>query len=307
MPFNHRQLEAFGAVMRTGGISSAARAVHLSQPAVSKLIAALEDELGFALFRRQSKRLVPTEEAHIFLGEVEAACASWERLTRVAADLGKASLGTLSIGTVATTGLTIMPGIVSDFQRDNPKASVFLQIHTTAKLLELAHAQQVDLCISMLPSTSPSVASETLLSCRAVCVLPPGHPLSEKSVLVPSDFQELPFVSLGEEDRTRQVVDRFFEETEVRRRIFTITQFAMAACEFVRCSGAVTILDPITAASHANRDLVIRPIDTPIIFDIRLLQPLMRPPSAIRDRFVARADMEAAGYGAYLDQVEDAR
>ena len=74
-----RQLQTFAEVMRVGSISEAARSLGRTQPAVSSTISGLEREIGFALFEREKKRLVPKPEAHYFLEEAEAVL---KRLTK---------------------------------------------------------------------------------------------------------------------------------------------------------------------------------------------------------------------------------
>ncbi len=286
MSMNPRQLQAFSAVMRAGGISRASRVLHLSQPAVSKLIAGLEGDVGFPLFRRDKKRLSPTAEAHIFLAEVDAILNGMERLRRVSADLKNTRRGHLTIGTIATFGLTLLPEIIASFQKTSPETSVHLHVQTSPKLLDLAHTQQLDIAISMLASDSPAVQTETLMQCRAVCVLPSGHRLAGKDVIVPRDLEGEAFISLGETDRVRQLVDRAFEQENIARKMVTSTQFGMAACEFVRCSNAVTVVAPMTARASVNRDLVIKPFRPEVVLDIKLLRPRMKPPSSVRESFL---------------------
>ena len=71
-----RQLEAFRAVMHAASVTQAAEVLRISQPAVSRLIASLEQDLGFALFSRRRGRLLPTPESTFLLGEVERAISN---------------------------------------------------------------------------------------------------------------------------------------------------------------------------------------------------------------------------------------
>src|SRR3954451_5356982 len=71
VPMNLRQIEVFHAVYVSGSVTAAARALHVSQPSVSKTLRHTEDGLGFALFRRLKGRLLPTEEARVLFREVD--------------------------------------------------------------------------------------------------------------------------------------------------------------------------------------------------------------------------------------------
>jgi DNA-binding transcriptional LysR family regulator len=68
---NYRQLEVFRAVMQTGSVTAAARALNLTQPAVTKILQHAEDQLRFPLFNRVKGRLVPTAEAQTLFPDVE--------------------------------------------------------------------------------------------------------------------------------------------------------------------------------------------------------------------------------------------
>ena len=84
LPF--RQLEAFHAVVANGSMTRAA-ALMISQPAISRLVAALEESIGFPLFQRLSGRLRPTPEARYLFDEVELALAHLNHISRLTEDL----------------------------------------------------------------------------------------------------------------------------------------------------------------------------------------------------------------------------
>ena len=84
---NLRQCEVFRVVMEAGTVTAAADLLHVSQPAVSKILAQLERDLGFRAFLRVRRRLVPTPEAQALYDEVRRAFVSLDYLTRFARDL----------------------------------------------------------------------------------------------------------------------------------------------------------------------------------------------------------------------------
>ncbi|RDJ27750.1 LysR family transcriptional regulator [Bosea caraganae] len=280
--------------MEAGGISRAAVSMNLSQPAVSKLITALEARLGFVLFRREHQRLVPTAEARVFYEATKSVFGQFNRLEHLATNLKQSAFGHLVIATAPTAGLSVLPAIISQFQFARPQVSVSMQVQNTPKLIELAISQQVDAAISVLPVDDPTVTCESLFRGRWACVLPPGHRLEGESVILPAQLADEPFISLGDEDRMRLLVDDIFAREGVTRILRTSTQLAMAACEFVRVGAGVTLVDPLTAAAPTNADLVARPFDHPTLFELKLLTPSARPPSSVRDEFIAHLKREFA-------------
>ena len=97
-----RQIDAFRAVMMAGSVSAAASYMHVTQPAVSRLLRDLEADLGFPLFDRAGGRLVPRKAAAMFFREVERVYVGLDQLLRVAQDIRALSEGVLRIGTVSS-------------------------------------------------------------------------------------------------------------------------------------------------------------------------------------------------------------
>jgi DNA-binding transcriptional LysR family regulator len=257
---NLRQLQAFRAVMQQGTISGAAETLNLSQPAVSKLIANLEDHLQFPLFHRDKKRISATTEAYIFLKEVDDTFNRLERLRETAEALQQTRNEVIRVGAMAMVGLTVMPQIIWEFHPTYPNAQVSLQIRLSQNLVDLVGAGQLDAAISQASHEVAGVKAETLRTCHAVCVLPEGHRLTEKEEVSVKDIAKEPLISLTDGAQLRNNVDASFAAAGVRPTTLTTVQLAMAACQFVRISRGVTIVDPITANSPNNRDLIIRPI-----------------------------------------------
>ena len=82
-----RQLEAFAAVMERGTATAAAERLGVSQPAVSKILAGLELEIGYPLFTRIKRRLAPTSEAQLLAAEVTRLYRGLEQVSEVAREI----------------------------------------------------------------------------------------------------------------------------------------------------------------------------------------------------------------------------
>lgn len=102
-PLNLRQIEVFHAIMITGSLSAAGRLLHVTQPAISRVLASIELRLGYALFERFKGRLHPTKEARKLFQEVESIQAGVNRLNDMAAGLAGHGGGLVSVVTVGKT------------------------------------------------------------------------------------------------------------------------------------------------------------------------------------------------------------
>lgn len=115
-----RQLEAFCAVIDHQTVTGAARFMRLSQPAVSKLVAGLEVETKLNLFRRERRRLVPTEEGLILHQQAQAIFARLRDIGRLSEELRNLECGRLNVVTMTALGRTFLPDAMSSFLRDRP-------------------------------------------------------------------------------------------------------------------------------------------------------------------------------------------
>ncbi len=118
-----RQIEAFRAVMTAGSATLAAQILHVSQPAVSRLIKEMEHAVGFKLFERQSNRLVPSAEGRQLYAEVERNVAGLDRIAQAAAALRSMSSGTLRIAATPAITHGLLPRVVAAFLRESPGSS----------------------------------------------------------------------------------------------------------------------------------------------------------------------------------------
>ena len=110
MNITFRQVDAFRTVISTGTVTEAAAMLGISQPAVSRLISDFEEEVGFQLFQRSGRVLVPTDEARLLVEEVRQAVSGMEHIKDSAEAIGKFGHAHLN--------LVITPGVSSQLAPD---------------------------------------------------------------------------------------------------------------------------------------------------------------------------------------------
>src|SRR5262245_15330090 len=121
-------VEAFVAVVRRGGFTRAASALHLSQPAVSRRLHLLEHELGAPLFERVRTGVLLTDAGRAFLPYAEALLASMKDGVEAVGALRGASAGTVSLALVGTLASTDLTELLARFRAAHP--AVDLRIRT---------------------------------------------------------------------------------------------------------------------------------------------------------------------------------
>jgi DNA-binding transcriptional LysR family regulator len=287
MKLTHRHIEVFRAVMNSGHVTRAAEALHTSQPTVSRELARLEQVLGMSLFDRVKGRLRPTARALALLEEVEASYVGLERIAATAAALRQFAQGRLQVATLPALAHAFLPEAIRRFALQWPEAGVAITPQESPLLEASLTEQRFDLGLTEQREAPAAATLETLLVADEVCILPQGHPLAGREVLVPADFEALPFISLAPTDPYRIQVDAVFAEAGIRRRLQLESPSAVSVCALVRQGLGVAIVNPLTALELAPTGLLIRPFGVSIPFHVGVVLPAWRSVNPLRADFVA--------------------
>lgn len=282
---NPRQIEAFRTVIITGGVTAAAKALNITQPAVTRLIHDLQYALGLKLFVKRGTRLVPTNEALSLYREVERQFVGLERIESAARSLREGKSGQLRIAALPTFNVGFLPRIVGRFMQDRPGLDAAVYGSISSQVVEWVASGFCDVGFAQLPLEFPNIDVELLPQVRSVAVLPEGHRLAAKAVLTPQDFKDEPFISLEQTTPTRYRIDALFSAERIFREVRIETPLSMIACGLVSTGVGVSIVDPFTAAEYRNRGVVVRPFQPTILFDIAVVWASGRFRSALARDF----------------------
>ena len=209
-PLNLRQIEVFRAIMMAGSISGAGRMLHVSQPAVSRVLALTETRLGYRLFERVKSRLSPTAEARRLYAEVEQVYGGIQRVNDLAASLGQSGAGMLKIVASASYGQRLVPMALGRFRDRNADARVDYRSVTFDELAAYFLSGQADIGISMRPPDHPNLASTRLATVPVICAVPKGHPLAAHDVVHPEDFASAAWIGYPHDTPLGRALQSFF-------------------------------------------------------------------------------------------------
>ncbi len=292
---NPRQIEAFRAVMVTGGITSAAKVMHISQPAVSRLIHDLQHAVSLTLFERRGTRLLPTSEALALYREVELQFIGLERIAQTARDLREGRTGTLRIAAMPALAVGFLPRFAGRFLKARPKLNLALFAGVSTGVLDWIETGHCEIGFAHSLTESTAVVAEKLTPVPAVAIVPMEHPLASRRVVTPEDFRGESFIAPEATLPMRHHIDVIFAQAGVVCDIRAETHASMIACGLVASGGGISIVDPFSALEFAGRSVVARPFAPCIQFDIVLLRSAHRTLSPSAQEFVE-------GFRAELDQ-----
>ncbi|PQO40958.1 LysR family transcriptional regulator [Blastopirellula marina] len=190
------QLQQFLKVAELGNFTRASEVLNISQPALSRSIGRLEEELGQPLFERQSRKVTLTDAGHLLQSRAHRIVSLVEDTKAEICDDGES--GRIRLGAIPTIAPFFLPEMLSPFAQAFPKAHLTVQEDTTDNLLRRCQQGEIDLAILALPITAKHLEIEPLFEEELLLVLPVDHPLCRKKLIKLADVEPYPFVLLDE-------------------------------------------------------------------------------------------------------------
>jgi DNA-binding transcriptional LysR family regulator len=195
-PFRRGQLRCFVAVADAGQVTGAARALFMTQPAVSQAIAQLESELGFKLFDRSGRGVTLTPAGARFYEPARRAVEATADAALVAEALARASEGTIMFGFLGSAPALDSPDAVAAFAQAYPNIELRFQELRFPGYPTSSWLSEVDVAACHLPCSDPAVWTQTLRDDPRVLVAPRGHRLAGRAQLHVAEVLEETFIGL---------------------------------------------------------------------------------------------------------------
>lgn len=285
-----RLLEVFGTLMLHQTTVRAAEELGISQPSVSSAIKQLERQLGFALFERSKKRMIPTSDARSLFQEVEPMFGQLRSVESRVRDLRGGYVGKLRLMATPPLGHSIVPAALLTFLEGRPGVTVQYDVRRMENVIDAVAfgAADIGLCLGL--DSHPGVMVETMRTDRMVALMRPDHPLASHTVITPRDVAEHGFIGLDRASRLGFLVQTAFEAAGVAYTPRVEVRYCHTAAVLAHSGTGIAVVDSYTATFLPNMDLAIRAFDPMISVSACMLmrpgRPLSRLASEFRDAFV---------------------
>jgi len=191
-------LNTFLAVYRRGGVSNAAKALHRSQPAISRRIALLEEELGVPLFERVAGRTRLSDAGRLMVPYAERAVAATLDAFNAVRSLARQIAGPVSLAVVGTLALGRLSAILKRFAEDYPDVSLTLRTATSAEIADLIRRGEATIGLRYQRAASPDLDCELLFAEPLQVMCAPGHPLAGRRVENLADLRHERWIAFPE-------------------------------------------------------------------------------------------------------------
>jgi DNA-binding transcriptional LysR family regulator len=210
-----RQLRVFESVARHLSFSRAAEELHLTQPAVSMQVKQLQDSIELPLFEQLGKKVFLTEAGRELFRYSRSIAQQLREMEEVLDQLKGVDRGRLAISVVSTAKY-FAPQLLARFQKMHPRVAATIYVANRENVLRHLADNEVDIAIMGHPPEEMGLDAQPFLENPLVCIAASDHPLAKR--------RGIPLARLGEENflvrepgsGTRNAMERFFSQHEIR-------------------------------------------------------------------------------------------
>jgi LysR family carnitine catabolism transcriptional activator len=257
-------LRQFLGVARTTNISEAARLAHVSQPALSRTIRLLEEDLGVRLFDRTSRNVTLTSAGDLLLPTVERLIADFDHaFVTLSKDL-EGTRGRVVIGALPSFAATLLPPLIQSFSAAYPAVEISIRDELAGQLYRQLRDGQIDLVFATAPEQDGFVF-RSLLSDPCVLVVQAGSPLDCPTPAEWSVVANHPFLGMAANSSVRQLTDLALVRAHVSvKPLYEVSQLVTMG-GLIAAGLGVTVLPQSTLAMLGSQGVASRTLCPPVV------------------------------------------
>ena len=265
--------------MQLGSATAAADVLHVSQPAVSRLIGDLEAAVGFALFERNRKGLQPTSDGLLLFEEIERSFRGLEQIATAVEAIRLRHTGRIRMAALPVYADGIIARLLGSFQRTYPGVFVELEALPKVGVVEGVAADYYDLGVATLPVEHPSIAVHGFAEGSAICIAPAAHRFAKQATIDLADLDGETFIAIAAGSPYRLAVQRSLDERQIRPRTIAEVRTQRAICRMVAAGAGVSLVESHLLAELGSDGIVGLATRPKITWPIGMLTPSRRQPS----------------------------
>lgn len=280
-----RAMQTFAEIMRSGSGTAAGRALGLSQPAISRIVGQLEQDIGFELFYRDKGRLVPTKEGLLLAQEVELALAGVARVHALIDDIANHATGELRIIAPPSFAEGVMPGIISAFAARVPGVRIAVDSRSIATTRTMIATRVADCAFMRMPAGHEDLRARVVVTSQSICAMPADHPLAAHEEITPTLLKHMPMIALGAGNAYGRQIDDIFRDHGVQQHVVVECHTTSAACALAARGMGIAIVNELLAKAYLGPHLIARRFAPALTHDYALVTSARTRPSSLMDIF----------------------
>ncbi len=258
---NEKQIQYLLTVAEEGNITSAAKKLYVSQPALSRLILDLERSLGTALFIRSQEGLYPTQAGERYLRGCREVLSISNSVSKEISDLTNSRSGKITLGITSLTGEFVLPYILDCFEQKFPHVELVLVENRMSVLQEMVKTGKVDMAF-VYQTDESELEYHLFLDNPTYLQVPPvfldgqtaWKPGIQNPLLLPESLSDQPMILLKKGRGMREVADRFMMQFQITPGKVIETENLRLASSLVRLNKGFTFVPSIAIHDFSKND-----------------------------------------------------
>ncbi|WP_339247149.1 LysR family transcriptional regulator [Bacillus sp. FSL R5-0523] len=246
------QLEYFQTLARIQHVTKAAETLSITQPALSRSIVRLENQLGVPLFDRQGRSIKLNKYGERFLKRVDSIIKEFTEGKEEIQSLLKPDQGEVSLGFLHTLGTTIVPNLIGAFKNQYPNVHFQLNQSHSNQLLDKLKSGELDLCLLASFPVESNIMWKPLWKEELFLFLPKNQVLATREDITLNEIANEPFVLMKEGFALRVTIDHIFEQVNINPNIVFEGEEAATIAGFVAAGLGVSILPDFKGLDQTN-------------------------------------------------------
>jgi DNA-binding transcriptional LysR family regulator len=187
-------LRYFVEVARHQNFTRASEALHVTQPAISKMVRALEEELGTPLLLRERRRVRLTDAGRVVLERAQGVLDAMTGIEQEVGELAALRRGRLRIGMPPIVGVAFFPPLLAAYHDAHPGIVLELREEGSHHIEALISSRELDVGAVVLPTDERTFGTMPFVHDELLAVLHPSHPLARRRTIALRELRETPFV-----------------------------------------------------------------------------------------------------------------
>ncbi|MFY3792105.1 LysR family transcriptional regulator [Ureibacillus sp. MALMAid1270] len=248
-----QQLEYFKIVAEMQHMTHAAERLSISQPALSKSISNIEQELGVPLFDRQGRSIILNRYGKLFLESVDIILDEFSKAKEEISELIKPGFGEVSFGFIHTLGMSVVPTLMAHIPEKYPNMKFTLTQSASYNLLKGLEEGNIDLCLSQkIQSKIMDIQWVELWSEELFVIVPNTHRFASRESIKLKEIKDENFISIKRGNALRKIVDEFLEKAGITANTTFAGEEMHTVAGFVGAGLGVSLIPDIKGLNEYN-------------------------------------------------------
>lgn len=271
MRISARQIELFQMAYRHKSTRKAADALNISQPAISRVVAELEAELGIRLFDRSGRRFEPTTAAHTLSAAIRRHYYGIERIIDAATMIASGTTGVLNVVALPAVADTLVARSAANLMARHPKLRIDLDVMGEQECLAMLRSGNADCAVICSSPQGKELSSTLIREIRPVAALSSNDPLAAQPEVSLSQLAQRDLVMLPADSPFRRLLELELSLSGVAFNVRAEARTQTALAEYVTSGIGRGVIDPLTGDLFSGDALVLCPLKEKLVWPVKLV------------------------------------